>query len=448
MPIISACTQTPATHFQKGSAALRAKQFSEAEQEFKISADVARKKQDARAEAESLRGLARTLIEQGRYHEARPLLQQSVADLEKLYGRQSSEVAAALIELSACWYNQHAYKEAEPLCLEALGIEQKAAKPNHSIIATALNNLAEISKRRGEDVRAEDYYKQAIALYKTKPGQTSVQRGLIETYSNLAMLYKRQGRYDLAKKIMAEAFDTQAKISANDAVAMASVLNTLASIERAQFDNAAATDHYKRAVELLSKNEKANEEALCDTLDNYADLLLDERNHTEAEKNYLVAIEYCKRSRGPDHPCVAERMTDLAILYRRLGKYDRAEELLKRALAINMASFDSDSPIVVNTINDLSAVYLDRKKYAKADALFASWVPKLVIEVGQHHPHVADALENWAMVAGKSQAADHAADLRRQAKSIRAALTKPAAKERSAEPDKGEITLDPDKHGR
>lgn len=335
-------------------------------------------------------------------------------------------------------YNQQEYKLAAPLCAEALEIERKLLQPNDVIIAAALNNLAEIHKHLGEDEPAENYYKQAIDVYKKAEGKTG--RGLVDTYSNLAMLYKRQGRYELARGTMVAARKVQKEQSPGDVIGMASVLNTMASIERAEFENRSAREHYLEAIALLAKSDKTAEEPLCDTRDNYADLLLDEREYEDAEKQYQLSIQHCEQARGPNHPCVAERMLDLGNLYRRVGKPDRAEELMRKALAINLASFDADSPIVVNTINDLSAVYVDQKKYKDAHAVYARWIPQLTEELGENHPHVADALENWALAASHSHNESEADALRRRAKTIRTNLTrKPESEARSG--SSTELTL-------
>jgi tetratricopeptide (TPR) repeat protein len=130
----------------------------------------------------------------------------------------------------------------------------------------------------------------------------------------------------------------------------------------------------------------------------------------------------------------------LGTLYRRLQKYDLAEKHLKEALAINTKSFDYESPIVINTINDLSAVYVDQKKFAEAGDLYAKWIPELSRDLGPSHPHVADALENWALIATKANNPKQAEQLRERAKSIRASLTRPSQPVGAQIPDE-QLTL-------
>jgi len=241
------------------------------------------------------------------------------------------------------------------------------------------------------------------------------------------MLYKRQERFPLARSVADEALKAQEQAKKKNDLSRVAVLNTVASIERAQFDNDSAEKHYKEAVSLLAKHDvdgSAYDEAMCDTLDNYADLQMDLRELEQAEKNYNLSIARGTESRGPNHPSVAERMVDLANLYRRTERYKEAEDLLKHSLDIYSASYDSESPIVINTINDLSAVYLDEKKYQQANKLYEDWLPRLEKRVGPTHAQVADALDNWALVADRSDEDAQAKQLRTRAKTIRLALTK------------------------
>jgi tetratricopeptide (TPR) repeat protein len=337
-------------------------------------------------------------------------------------------------------YNQQEYRQAEPLCEEALRIERGLPNPSAIIMATSLNNLAEIAKQRQEDDRAESFYREALAIHKQNSDKRTL-RAAVQTYNNLAMLYKGGGRFLLAHQVTDEAQKLQQTVAPSDVVAAASILNTRASISRTHFDNHAAAQSYLDAIALLGTT---HEEPLCDTLDNYADLLLDQREQEKAEIYYLQAIDHCTNARGAEHPCVAERMVDLGVLYRRLGKFDMAEKNLRQALAINTKSFDFESPIVINTINDLSAVYVDQKKFAEAGDLYAKWVPELTRELGASHPHVADALENWALVASKANNHKQAEELRERAKSIRSALIRPSQPAGPVRPS-SELTLDTQK---
>lgn len=427
VPLLASCSQSWQNEYAAATKSFKAQKYAEAEAHFRTAAELSAQSSDTTSRPQILLMIARSEAEQGKFRQAHETFHTALKLIETQHGRVSEQYASAMVELSACLYNEQLYTEAEETCKEILSIEQRLPAPNLRVRATALNNLAEIYKKHSDDEQAEKTYLAAIDLYKSDPQIAEHIRGAVETYCNLAMLYKRQDRYDMARKAVQDAMELQQGSKAVEALAMSSVLNTLASIDRAEFDNKSAEENYLQAIELLKKDSKnvAVEETLCDTLDNYADLLLDEHENERAESTYLESVQHGIHSRGKLHPTVAERYVDLGKLYTRIGQYAKAENLLEQALAINSAAFDPESPIVVNTINELSAAYLAEKKYKQADELYAQYIPKLTKELGSGHPHVADALENWALVATRSDNEPHATELRKKAKLIRTALTQP-----------------------
>ena len=369
--------------------------------------------------ADTLTMLGRVYSEQGKFADAEPLLKDALAIYRDKMGPHSVRVAVALNELASCHHKQGEYSQAEALCLEALAINMKALGPDTPSVASTANNLAEIYQKEGKDDAAEPLFRQALAVYSKTQQNPDSAKGLIGTLNNLAIFYQKQGRFGEAKQSVEQALTLQRKTFGQDSAGVGVELGTRAGIERAMFDLDLAAKDYQQSIEILQKSEKQYEQVLCETNDLYADLLLDQKDFAKAEPVYKIAINHCIHSHGPNHPCVAERLDDLAQLYRETGRFTEAEKALRQALAINRASFRSDSPIVFNTMNELSAVYVDQHKFAQAQEVYSEWIPSLKKVLGEDHPHVADALENWAMVATKAKDTVRANQLLAQAKGIR-----------------------------
>lgn len=103
VPMRGACSSnTWSDEYKKGVAALRAQKFDQAEQHFGQASKLAGQESKLSGVADSLFALARTHVEQGEFHQARPLFEQAIIEYERVNGRQSRAVAAALVELSAC----------------------------------------------------------------------------------------------------------------------------------------------------------------------------------------------------------------------------------------------------------------------------------------------------------------------------------------------------------
>ncbi|MDA2914716.1 tetratricopeptide repeat protein, partial [Acidobacteriia bacterium AH_259_A11_L15] len=115
----------------------------------------------------------------------------------------------SLNNLALLYHNQGRYDEAEPLYQRSLAILEQALGPEHRHVASALNNLAGLSYDRGRYALAEPLYQRALAIYEQAlgPEHPQVAVGL----HNLALLYRAQGRYAEAEPLFGRALDNLAR---------------------------------------------------------------------------------------------------------------------------------------------------------------------------------------------------------------------------------------------
>ena len=78
---------------------------------------------------------------QGKYAEAEPLYQSSLAIAEKALGKDHPDVAVSLNNLAGLNDTQGKYAEAEPLHQRSLAIFEKALGKDHPTTKTIRNNL-------------------------------------------------------------------------------------------------------------------------------------------------------------------------------------------------------------------------------------------------------------------------------------------------------------------
>src|SRR5205814_4168375 len=82
-------------------------------------------------EARQLNDLALLYQHQGRYTDAEPLYQRSLAMLEDTLGPNHPAVAASLGNLAALYQQEGRYADAERLCRRSVDILEKALGPEH-----------------------------------------------------------------------------------------------------------------------------------------------------------------------------------------------------------------------------------------------------------------------------------------------------------------------------
>jgi tetratricopeptide (TPR) repeat protein len=114
--------------------------------------------------------LARIYRAQGRYAEAEPLYQRSLAIFEKALGPEHTGLAKTLGSLAKLYYRQGKYAKAEPLYQRALAIYEKALGPGHPFVAQSLENYAALLRKTGRATEAAklEARAQAIRAKRTK----------------------------------------------------------------------------------------------------------------------------------------------------------------------------------------------------------------------------------------------------------------------------------------
>ena len=145
-------------HHQAGLTAYRAKNYSEAEKQFKA----------ALVEAEpfsiddprlilTLSNLAEVYRFQSKHSQATPYFQQLVEISEKSFGLDHPSVAAHLNNLAVNYRTQGKLAEAEPLYKRTLDIWEKTLGPDNSLVLFALKNYVDLLRQMGRDAEADTY---------------------------------------------------------------------------------------------------------------------------------------------------------------------------------------------------------------------------------------------------------------------------------------------------
>jgi tetratricopeptide (TPR) repeat protein len=147
-----------------------------------------------------LNGAGSYLFERGRYAEAEPLYQRSLAISEKPLGPEHALVANSCNSLAALYHAQGRYAEAEPLYQRSLAIWEKALGPEHPHVATNLNNLAALYRAQGRNAEGEPLYQRSLGIREKALGPEHPH--VATSLNNLATLYYAQSRNPEAEPLL------------------------------------------------------------------------------------------------------------------------------------------------------------------------------------------------------------------------------------------------------
>ena len=345
--------------------------------------------------ATSLNNLASLYYAQGKYAEAEPLYQRSLAIREKALGPEHPDVAQSLNNLAELYRTQGKYAEAEPLYQRALAILEKALGPEHPNVATALNNLALLYYAQGKYADAEPLYKRSLAIREKALGPEHP--NVATALNNLASLYRAQGKYAEAEPLYQRSLAIREKALGPEHPNVATALNNLASLYRAQGKYAEAEPLYQRSLAIREKALGPEHPDVATSLNSLALLYYAQGKYADAEPLYQRSLAIREKALGPEHPNVATALNNLAALYYAQGKYDDAEPLYQRALAIQEKALGPEHPNVATALNSLASLYYAQGKYAEAEPLYKRSLAIQEKALGPEHPDVATSLNNLAL---------------------------------------------------
>ena len=310
---------------------------------------------DARERIDTRLKIANLLHDLARWPDAEEELKLAQDEAEAL--DDPAILATALNDLAQLLHSTNRLAEAEPLMRRALAIAEHSFVSDHPEVAIALNNLASLLHSTNRRVEAEPLMRRALAIaeHSFGPDHPNVAIHL----NNLATLLQDTHRRAEAEPLLRRAL----------------------AIDEHSF----GPDHPKVAIRL----------------NNLATLLQDTNRRAEAEPLMHRALAIAEHSFGPDHLNVARYLNNLALLLQATNRRAEAEPLLRRALAIDEHSFGPDYPEVAIDLNNLALLLRATNRLAEAEPLLRralGIVLDFTRRTGYEHPYLGTAMGNYSSI--------------------------------------------------
>ena len=179
----------------------------------------------------------------------------------------------------------------------------------------------------------------------------------------------QNGQYDRAVIVATKALEVAEKNAGKSHPDVATSLNNLGELYRAQGQYAQAESLYKRSLAISEKALGPDHFDVATSLGNLAALYYDQGQYARAEPLYKRSLAIKEKNRGPDHPDVATILNNLALLYDTQGQYALAEPLYKRSLAIFEKALGPYHPDVATSVYNLAELYRETKREYEAEKL-------------------------------------------------------------------------------
>ncbi|UKZ68425.1 uncharacterized protein TrAtP1_009461 [Trichoderma atroviride] len=222
----------------------------------------------------------------------------------------------------------------------------------------------------------------------------------LENSSLTALILMDQGLYDEAERLFAQVTDAfkimEAKVERARSNTLTS-MNNLASIYRIQ-------GRWKAAEKLLTEVRyqraeinKVGPSALA-TLANLASTYKAQGRYVEATALQEVVLESCKIELGEGHPQTLTNMSNLASMYRIRGELQKAEELQAKAVKVRGIKFGVEHPDTLTSMNCLASIFTAQNRPGDAEELQVQVVELRRTKLGPSHPNTMASMNNLALI--------------------------------------------------
>src|SRR5688572_27543478 len=229
------------------------------------------------------------LIGEKSYGEALAPAKRALEIRERLLPRNDPRIGNSLIYLIDIYTAKRDFGKAKELLIRLLQHQTERFGGEHVKLAPTLERLGVLHYRDGDNSKAEDAYKQALAL-KEKEFRSDPRIGNSLIY--LIDIYTAKRDFGKAKELLIRLLQHQTERFGGEHVKLAPTLERLGVLHYRDGDNSKAEDAYKQALALKEK-------------------------------------EF-----GTDHVEVAHTLFGLAELYRALRDFDRAAPVYRRTLRL------------------------------------------------------------------------------------------------------------------
>ena len=305
----------------------------------------------------------------------------------------ASPTARLMDRLGTYWQARGQFRAAEPLFRRALAIDEKGYGPDHSVVATRLNNLAPLLKDTDRLAEAEPLMRRVVTILEAAlgPDHPNVATAL----NNLALLLQATDRLAEAEPLMRRALAIDERSYGPDHSVVARDLNNLAMLLKDTDRLAEAEPLMRRALAIDERSYGPDHSVVAIDLNNLAQLLQATDRLAEAEPLMRRALAIDERSYGPDHSDVARDLNNLAQLLKATDRLAEAEPLMRRALAIDERSYGPDHSVVARDLNNLAQLLKATDRLAEAEPLYRRALAIDERSYGPDHPTSPETSTTW-----------------------------------------------------
>lgn len=299
------------------------------------------------------------------------LLDRGRERIEQLDGEPA--VQAELAQIIGMSYSAlDGLDQALALLKKAVEFRERNAGADPLAFATALRDLGEVQRLRGEFQAGEASLRRAVTIREREIGHVSTP--VADALDRLGVVLFDDRRAGEAVKVLREALDIQRRVGADDALTLdilgnlgisLDTLGRLPEAERMMHENV------QRSVELLGER---SAQTLI-RMNNYGLVLMRLDRYAEAHAVFSRTLALTRKVYPRPHSQTARVETTTAHALRYLGRFAQARALYEAALDTARRTTGEQSVAYLSAMRGLINFALDTANYTEAEQLVSKALP-------------------------------------------------------------------------
>lgn len=313
-------------------------------------------------------GLGRSLYQQGKWDEAEATYKLAIESTDKK-PENSRDLAFTCGSLAAVYQAQGRFVDARKLLEDSIAILKDTDGSASTNVANAYCKYAELAIAQGQYNEAESYARKALSIHEKLNGEEHT--NVAADMEILIDVFRNQGKYSAAEALGKRCIEIFAKALGRDSSKTAYAMEKLAWVYCDQAKYTEAQKYCKDAIEILTQKEGSNAHVMPPLLRQLAAIERGMKNTKECERLLLQASDMLAKDKSPDIVLLGYIYSELALLYRAENNLEKAEENSKKALALQEKIYGADHGRLLGDLNLLVKLYAEQNRAADLNAVKA-----------------------------------------------------------------------------
>jgi eukaryotic-like serine/threonine-protein kinase len=323
---------------------------------------------------------------------AREILDKASKDIDTGLAKDPELQAQMMKVMGNVFDSLGLYPQGEQLYQRVLDIQRREIGPERRETLETMSNLAKNWMRQGRYSEAQELYVETLGKQLRALG--SENQDVLRTKSDMAAVLRNQGRYNEAEKLYTEAFDGLRRSLGPEHPDTLLTMNNLAMTLEQEGRSGEAERLERETLDLQRSVLGPEHPSTLLTMNALSWTLTHEGRYAETEKLQRDTLEIQRRILGPEHPDTLLSMDNLANTLVHEGRFAEGEKLQRETLEILRRVRGPEHPNTLTSMNDLANTLADEGRYAETEKLQRETLAIQQRIMGPEHPDTLLSMNN------------------------------------------------------